>query len=314
VKPLALKTHKVRPNQRRGLIFAFVALLLATACAAPAHAATTPAPTVPTSTPGGSRYAPSQSLSESRPPGMPATDSKTAAPEVSSAGFSGRVLGHAADLHGAIALQDWPGAAKSAQALRQALGQWIDGSPDSLPLRGQLLAQLASVPRVEQSIQSRQLRSANEAAFSLMQALLALGDIAPGTMGGGGGLASSLTGQAEQHLRQGYRAVMLSHAALMRGDVRAAQSQLELVRLALTAALGAKPGTVFTKRLEELNQRRWRVVAGLQNIKEARENSRELATAYARAIHAVGSYAASRENRPSPPPRTRSRGRSQIMR
>jgi hypothetical protein len=308
MKSLALKTPAASPLNRHALSCALVALLLSTI--GPELAAAAPTPAVATSTPAGTRYAPSERSSEQRPPGMPATTVKTAPSEVSAPTFSGRVLGHAADLHGAIALQDWSGAAESAQALRQTLGQWIDGSPDSLPLRGQLLAQLASVPRVEQSIQNRQLRPANEEAYSLMQALLALGDIAPGTTGGGGGLASSVTGQAEQHLRKGYRAVVLSHAALVRGDIGTAQSQLELVRQALQSALGSKPGAVFTKRLEELNQRRWRVIASLQNVSEARQRSRELTAAYARAIHAVGNYAASQEARPSPPPRTRSRGRT----
>lgn len=270
------------------------------------------APSAASASPGaaGTRYAPTAVSSPQRPPGMPGKAGPTATPEAPSAGLSSRVLEQAANLHGAIALRDWAAAAESAQALRRTLGEWIDDSPEALPMRGQLLNQLAAVPRLEQSIQNRQLRNANEEAYSLMQALLALGELTPGTTGGGGGsVAVSPGGKAEQQLRQGYRAVMLAHASLLKGDTRSAQAQLEQVRRALNAALEAKPGAVFTKRLEDLNQRRWRVLANIDNLNEARRHSRELARAYARAIHAVGNYAASQEIRPSPPARERTRSR-----
>ncbi|MEB3285597.1 MAG: hypothetical protein VKN33_09955 [Candidatus Sericytochromatia bacterium] len=245
-----------------------------------------------------SRYAPGGTSPRPVPPGMPKTElpRPPAAPQQE---FTARALGQAATLHGAIALEDWGIAVEAAQGLRRTLGEWVDTAPETLPIRGRLLKEMVRVPQVEQSIQRRELRKANEDAFSLMTNLLALGELAPGPLGGGGGTGGSTAGRAEDHLRQGYRAVMMAHAALLRGDARAAQTQLESVRRFLNAALAARPGKIFARRLEDLNQTRWRVVANVGNLSEARKHSKELALAYARAIHAVGNYAASKTKPPT---------------
>ncbi len=201
----------------------------------------------------------------------------------------------AAALHGAIAVRDWEAAQRENLALRDVLARMRE--PDlRAPALAERVARLQRLtPLVSGAIARRDAFRANDTAYRLVYGLVDAITLQAATRGGGGGApapaAPVVVPPPVDHLRQGYPEVMKAHAALLRGEPTEAKAHLDAVREQLQAALKAKPGAIFARRLDGLNKARWRVVAALGDPARSQRLSIALTRAYAEAVHAVGQYA-----------------------
>ena len=202
----------------------------------------------------------------------------------------------AALLHGAIAVRDWEAARREHIALQDVLARMREPDLRAPALSARVLQLQLLTPLVDGAITRQDMLRANDAAYRLVYGLVDAITAQPAPRGGGGGAQAqqapaATVPPAVDHLRQGYPEVMQAHAALLRGEPTEARLHLDAVREHLQTALKAQPGAVFGRRLDDLNKRRWRVVAALGNPARARQLSVALTRAYAEAVHAVGQYA-----------------------
>lgn len=209
----------------------------------------------------------------------------------------------AATLHATIAVQDWALARTQAVTVRDQLARLAEPDLRSPGLRDRIVRLQKLGPAIDLAITRRDAFRANDAAYRTVYGLLdaiTFQAAASRPAGGGGGMSAPapLTPAAAPdvppavaELRAGYPAAMKAHAALLRGEPEAAKAQLDAVREHLQTALKLQPGAVFGRRLDDLNKRRWRVIAALANPTRSQRMSVQLTRAYAEAVHAVGQVA-----------------------
>lgn len=265
------KTPVLEGKQREPLLSRPIVLRLALAAAVlalPTWALATSAAPVPVTQPvapakaGAGAPAGASQPTNARP--APAQPAHAAAAAQPSEGL-GVAYAHAVALQGAIVLRDWVEAARHLAALKSAR----TAEPTSRAQQQQLAAVTPLIDGLDMSIHARNARRANEQAYHLASTLMIAMNLGAESAGGGGGFTPPAVPThpyaALQHLRLASDAAAQSQVRLLAHDTAGAKRELDQVRDHLHNAYMQTHSRALRGAIADLDRRRWRVVASLNN-------------------------------------------------